>query len=134
MAEAKTGKHTRVRRERSYRPAWGQAQTVDEYEGIHDRWCAGLMSRLPEGVPEDGDKHGRFGPWPATFGDYDEATDTPTHQPDEGQGYCLQCGGCRYYMPVPGRLGMDWGACSNPRSEYDARMVFEHWTCRVYRR
>jgi hypothetical protein len=74
--------------------------------------------------------------WPATFGDFDTGdpdTGSPIHRADEGVGYCFQCGGCQYYIPLEGDLGMDWGACSNRRSEYDGRVVFEHWTCRDFR-
>jgi hypothetical protein len=53
----------------------------------------------------------------------------PVHRADEGAGYCFQCLHCRYYDPLDSPLGMDWGACVNPASQYDRQVVFEHWTC-----
>ena len=40
-----------------------------------------------------------------------------------------QCGGCSYYIPLEGSIGMDWGACSNPSSNFDGRVTFEHHGC-----
>jgi hypothetical protein len=40
-----------------------------------------------------------------------------------------QCGGCRYYIPLDGTIGEDWGACSNPLSLHDRTVVFEHYGC-----
>lgn len=40
-----------------------------------------------------------------------------------------QCLSCRYYLGIEGRLGADWGVCSNPRSERDGKVTFEHSTC-----
>jgi len=40
-----------------------------------------------------------------------------------------QCGGCSYFIPLEGSIGADWGACSNPMSNFDARVVFEHHGC-----
>lgn len=72
--------------------------------------------------------------WPSTWGEYDEATETAHHSADAGRAdSCFQCGFCQYYLTLDSRLGADWGACSNPRSEYDGRVTFEHWTCRHFR-
>jgi hypothetical protein len=70
---------------------------------------------------------------PATFGDLG-ADGRPIHRVNEGQGYCFQCGGCTYYVPLEGALGADWGGCTNPRSPFDRRCVFEHWTCTEFTR
>lgn len=70
-------------------------------------------------------------PHPATFGDLDEYG-RPIHRPDEGAGHCFQCGLCCYYIPLDASIGADWGACTNPRSQYDGRVTFEHSTCRYF--
>ena len=43
-----------------------------------------------------------------------------------------QCGQCRYYVLLMGSLHSDWGACSNPASAFDGRVMFEHDGCSVY--
>lgn len=43
--------------------------------------------------------------------------------------YLEQCGGCRHWVPLGGALGEDWGACSNPASPFDGRVMFEHDGC-----
>ena len=40
-----------------------------------------------------------------------------------------QCGGCSYYIPLEGSIGMDWGACSSKDSSFDGRVTFEHHGC-----
>ena len=40
-----------------------------------------------------------------------------------------QCGACRFWLPLAGRLGADWGVCSNQRSPFDRRAMFEHDGC-----
>ncbi|HEV3456447.1 MAG TPA: DUF3027 domain-containing protein [Thermoanaerobaculia bacterium] len=95
---------------------------------IHERWIAKLTAMPPEGVPAG---EGPSANWPTTFGAL--VAGKPEHHADETGGHCLQCGGCRFYVPLDGKLGGDWGACSNPASEYDARVVFEHWTCKEFR-
>lgn len=98
---------------------------------LHDRWATALTENLPIGVPAEvtrtavGER-----PWPATFGDMIDGK--PVHRADQGQGYCFQCLHCRYYLPLDGRLGADWGACSSAASQYDRQVVFEHWTCPEY--
>lgn len=40
-----------------------------------------------------------------------------------------QCFMCRYYIKLSGRMGADWGACSNPESPMNSSMMFEHDGC-----
>jgi Protein of unknown function (DUF3027) len=40
-----------------------------------------------------------------------------------------QCGACRFWMPLAGTLGLDWGACSNGASRFDGWVRFEHDGC-----
>jgi hypothetical protein len=40
-----------------------------------------------------------------------------------------QCGKCRFWFPLAGELGSDWGVCSNAGSSHDQRAVFEHDGC-----
>ncbi len=90
---------------------------------IHYRWIARLRRTWPEGVPAQEPIAIKAGaprevePWPET-------------QRDEIVKQCLHC---RYYVPLTGDLGADWGACTCEASQYDGRLVFEHWTCREYR-
>ncbi|MER5261529.1 DUF3027 domain-containing protein [Actinosynnema sp. NPDC002837] len=43
-----------------------------------------------------------------------------------------QCGGCRFWIPLAGRVGNDYGACSNAQSPFDGRVRFEHDGCDVF--
>lgn len=43
--------------------------------------------------------------------------------------YAQQCGACWFYVPLAGEYGMDWGACTNARSAFDGRVMFEHDGC-----
>lgn len=43
--------------------------------------------------------------------------------------YAEQCGGCWFYVPLAGEYGSDWGACTNPKSTMDGRVIFEHDGC-----
>lgn len=43
--------------------------------------------------------------------------------------YDEQCGSCRYWFPLAGELGTDYGACANGRSPFDGRVQFEHDGC-----
>lgn len=40
-----------------------------------------------------------------------------------------QCLFCRYYMPLAGPMGHDFGVCSNPAEPFDGRVRFEHDGC-----
>jgi hypothetical protein len=150
----------RVVRERSYEPPFSGAksQPVTQYRKIHKRWILKLKNDPPEGVPpvnpltrckrcgyavrihDRQEQDGKCGPitettiddpWPATFGDMGE-DGVPHHRSDEGQGYCFQCGNCCYFVTLDASLGADWGACTNPASQYDGRVTFEHWSCRAF--
>ena len=43
-----------------------------------------------------------------------------------------QCGKCRSIIPIEGALASDWGVCSNPRSPFDGRIMWEHDACAEY--
>lgn len=72
----------------------------------HARWIESLRSA-----------HGRTTP-PKIDGDEDSSL--------------YQCLNCRYYVPLSGLLGRDWGVCSNSRSTHDRETVFEHFGCVSY--
>jgi len=46
--------------------------------------------------------------------------------------YDEQCGGCRFWIPLDGELGHDYGACTNPASTFDGRVRFEHDGCAAF--
>jgi hypothetical protein len=37
--------------------------------------------------------------------------------------------GCRFYLPLEGKLGFDWGVCRNPASHRCGLLTFEHQGC-----
>ena len=37
--------------------------------------------------------------------------------------------GCRWYLQLAGKPGLDWGVCSNPTSPRSALLTFEHQGC-----
>ncbi|WP_429416789.1 DUF3027 domain-containing protein [Nocardia sp. GAS34] len=45
--------------------------------------------------------------------------------------YWEQCGGCRFWIALQGRIGMDWGVCTNT-SAFDGRVRFEHDGCDAF--
>lgn len=87
------------------------------------------MSHIPDYAPPFGTEpqsqeemaliHRR---WLAKMEEVEGRYGPPKHQ-------LAQCGGCSYYIPLEGSIGMDWGTCSNPNSNFDARAVFEHHGC-----
>lgn len=115
------------KREQSYESPWGVTQTVEQYDQIHERWITNLITDLPEGVPTETMKNGDV--WPLTFGDIDNRG-RAVHGRKALR--CLQCGGCARFVPLEGTIGMDWGACTHPESQYDKRVVFEHWSCKYF--
>lgn len=48
------------------------------------------------------------------------------------QWYSGQCGGCWFYVPLAGEYGYDWGVCTNSRSPFDRRAMFEHDGCEAF--
>ncbi len=56
-------------------------------------------------------------------------TEDPAYQDDW---YETQCGTCRYFVPLMGVFIDDWGACTNPDSEFDRRVMFEHDGCDAF--
>ncbi|MEU6620918.1 DUF3027 domain-containing protein [Streptomyces litmocidini] len=46
--------------------------------------------------------------------------------------YDVQCGACRFWIALSGRLGRDYGACSNPGWSFDGRVRFEHDGCESF--
>lgn len=43
--------------------------------------------------------------------------------------YAQQCGACRFWLPLEGRFGSDYGVCSNAGSPFDGTVRFEHDGC-----
>jgi hypothetical protein len=40
--------------------------------------------------------------------------------------------GCRYFHPLEGKHGMDWGVCTEPRSSRAGLLTFEHMGCQYF--
>ncbi|NRQ38597.1 DUF3027 domain-containing protein [Nonomuraea sp. NN258] len=56
-----------------------------------------------------------------------------TEDPDyREEWYYEQCGSCRFWLPLSGELGRDYGACANPASPFDGRVRFEHDGCEAF--
>jgi len=47
-----------------------------------------------------------------------------------GEPYCSV--GCKYFLNLPGYLGMDWGAHINPTSLRAGLLTFEHQGCEQF--
>ncbi|RSN36187.1 DUF3027 domain-containing protein [Amycolatopsis sp. WAC 01416] len=43
-----------------------------------------------------------------------------------------QCGGCVFWVALHGRLGQDYGACTNAHSIFDGMVRFEHDGCAAF--
>lgn len=43
--------------------------------------------------------------------------------------YAAQCGRCQFFVPLTGRIGLDYGACCNLESAFDGIVRFEHDGC-----
>jgi hypothetical protein len=59
------------------------------------------------------------------------------HRRQEDPGYQeewwgQQCGHCRFWIPLSGVLGSDYGACTNPASPFDGCIMFEHDGCEFF--
>jgi hypothetical protein len=46
--------------------------------------------------------------------------------------YGQQCLHCRFFVPLSGQLGEDFGVCSNPDSGFDGKVMFEHDGCEFF--
>jgi len=46
--------------------------------------------------------------------------------------WASQCGHCRFWIPLSGGLGQDYGACANPASALDGTVRFEHDGCDAF--
>ncbi len=123
-----------VERNLSYEPPFSGSRPQEQaaLEAVHPRWIRLLSSVLPVGVPteETVSGHASKGRWPLTWGD---VVDGENRHREPGN-HCMQCGSCQFYVPLEGDLGSDWGACTNPRSQYDRTCTFEHWTCKEFKR
>ncbi len=40
--------------------------------------------------------------------------------------------GCKFFAPLEGKTGMDWGVCANPESHRAGLLTFEHQGCRQF--
>lgn len=47
----------------------------------------------------------------------------------EDSWYAEQCGACRFFIALSGKLGLDYGACCNANSAFDGVVRFEHDGC-----
>lgn len=56
-------------------------------------------------------------------------SDDPTHTDSWAW---EQCGGCRFWVPLAGALGADWGVCANPTSHFDQQAMYEHDGCEAF--
>jgi Protein of unknown function (DUF3027) len=57
----------------------------------------------------------------------------PMSDPEYRDEWCAeQCGGCRFWIPLSGVLGDDYGACANAASPRDGRVQFEHDGCESF--
>jgi hypothetical protein len=43
--------------------------------------------------------------------------------------WAQQCGMCRFWIALQPPLGHDFGVCTNPASQFDGRVQFEHDGC-----
>lgn len=58
--------------------------------------------------------------------DYLSGKDTQNHEKPD----CSS--GCRYFHPLEGKHGMDWGVCTEPRSPRAGLLTFEHMGCQYF--
>ena len=72
-----------------------------------------LMAHILELDPRDWDGYGLLDRWEGEY--KDEAGDCSS--------------GCVYYRPLHGRLGADWGVCTNPASHRKGKLTYEHQGC-----
>jgi hypothetical protein len=67
---------------------------------------------------------------PEDYAPYGELERWPEDDPDAIGDDC-SCG-CRWYAPLEGHLGGDWGVCANPASHRAGLLTFEHQGCRHF--
>jgi hypothetical protein len=54
----------------------------------------------------------------------------PWGRRDRDKDYGPDCScGCKFFMELPGKLGMDWGVCVNKESPRRGLLTFEHQGC-----
>jgi hypothetical protein len=53
-------------------------------------------------------------------------------RPDEERGPDCSCN-CKFFHPLEGMIGMDWGICFNPKSPRAGLLTFEHMGCRQFK-
>jgi len=52
---------------------------------------------------------------------------------EEGDLWYSDCScGCKYYVPLEGKAGFDWGICRNPLSHRVGLLTFEHQGCKHF--
>lgn len=78
------------------------------WSGITHQHLLELVVRLPSDFEPDGDR----------------SRDTD-YGPD------CSCG-CKWFAKLEGRLGYDWGVCSNPASPRVGLLTFEHQGCKCF--
>lgn len=59
--------------------------------------------------------------------DYEPYGQKPRGDDDVWHSDC-SCG-CKFYLPLEGKLGFDWGVCRNPASHRRGLLTFEHQGC-----
>jgi hypothetical protein len=58
----------------------------------------------------------------------------PYGKRDRDADYGADCScGCRFFLPLEGALGCDWGVCANPRGPRRGLLTFEHMGCKAFR-
>ncbi len=55
--------------------------------------------------------------------------DGPNRPPIWGRQQCMLCS---YYVPLTGVFIDDYGVCSNPTSQFDGTLMFEHDGCEQF--
>ncbi|MDP3185973.1 MAG: hypothetical protein Q8M58_11930 [Anaerolineales bacterium] len=101
-------------------------QTEEELREVFEYFVAGYLYLLGKD-PQDGTSlhehlHTICRRLPTDFEPYGER---------EREGPDCSCG-CRHFLKLPGKLGMDWGVCGNPASPRAGLLTFEHQGCEQF--
>lgn len=64
-------------------------------------------------------------------GDYEPWGSTPRETLTQWFPDC-SCG-CKYFAPIEGQLGADWGICCNRKSHRAGLLTFEHQGCKEFK-